>query len=131
MPGRWREVEIVEGESDPELPRVYVRVGAIVPLGPVMQFSDEAPVDPLELLAVPDADGNAAGELYEDEGDGHAHVEGVFCRSRFTLTANTVRSERRGEFEPPARTIEVRVVESGAVRRGRGDADQPIRIDLG
>jgi alpha-D-xyloside xylohydrolase len=56
---------------------LHVRAGAIVPLGPHVQYADEKPADPIELRIYPGADGHF--ELYEDEGDGYAYEKGVFA----------------------------------------------------
>jgi alpha-glucosidase len=78
--GRWAAFEPAH-ESDPELPELLVREGAIVPLGPPMQHVGERPLDPLTLVVHPDVAGRASGLLYEDEGDGFG-----FTRSEFRLT---------------------------------------------
>ena len=67
---RWREATVIPGEPSDALPGLFVRAGAIVPLGPVMSYSDERPLDDVELLVAPDATGRAEGWLYEDAGDG-------------------------------------------------------------
>ena len=48
----------------------YVRAGTILPLGPVIQSTDEAE-DPLEIRIYPGAD--AAFSLYEDDGNTYAY----------------------------------------------------------
>jgi len=54
---------------------LFARAGAIVPLGPVVQFAGEKPADPLELRVYRGADG--AFTLYEDEGDSYRYERGV------------------------------------------------------
>jgi len=82
-PGVWKRFELTDRTSD-QLPELWLRAGAILPVGPVMQFSNEVPVDPLTLFVHPDATGIATGELYEDEGDGYGYAQGQFSRVRFT-----------------------------------------------
>jgi alpha-D-xyloside xylohydrolase len=53
---------------------VFVRAGSIVPLGPLLQYTNEMPADPIELRIYPGTDGTFL--LYEDAGDGHAYEEG-------------------------------------------------------
>ena len=72
---------------DPDLPELYLRPGAALPLGPVMQFTDELPLDEITLLAHLDASGTAVGRLYEDDGDGHAHADGAYRVTEFRVTS--------------------------------------------
>jgi alpha-glucosidase len=58
-----------------EIP-VYVRAGAIVPMQPKMQRSDERPVDPLILTVFPGKGGST--RIYEDAGDGLGYKTGAF-----------------------------------------------------
>jgi alpha-glucosidase len=81
--GLWRPVEVTGGAHDPDLPRLLVRGGGIVPLGPVLQYADERPLDEVELLVCLDARGRAAGTLYEDAGDGFGYRDGEYRLTRF------------------------------------------------
>ena len=56
---------------------LHVRAGAIVPLGPVVQFAAEKPADPIELRVYRGADG--AFTLYEDENDTYDYEQGMFA----------------------------------------------------
>jgi len=86
-PGNWVRVSLVAGDlEDPDLPDLYLREGAVLPLGPVMQWSDERPLDELELLVNPGPDGRAVGSLYEDDGDGYRYTEGGFRLTEFVVT---------------------------------------------
>ena len=81
----------IERESVPlhRLP-VYVRAGAVIPLGPAMQHTGEMRIDPLSIhiygFAASDlAEGNAASafSLYEDDGIGFGYRNGEFQRTHF------------------------------------------------
>jgi alpha-glucosidase/alpha-D-xyloside xylohydrolase len=57
---------------------LYVKSGAVVPFGPVRQYTTE-PVDaPLDLLVYPGADGRFT--LYEDDGESFRYQKGEFTR---------------------------------------------------
>ncbi len=56
---------------------LMVRGGAIIPLGPVVQYAGEKAADPIELRVYPGADGTFT--LYEDEGDNYHYEHGVFA----------------------------------------------------
>lgn len=117
---RWPRVRPVAGEDDVALPRLHLRAGAIVPLGPVVQFADERAPDAIELLVAPDASGRAEGRLYEDAGEGYGHTRGEFRRTRFTAeTAGGVLRVRAvvedGDWpEPEGRRYTVTVAGAGA-----------------
>ena len=53
---------------------MYVRAGAIVPLGPVKQFADEKVEGPLSISVYPGAD--ASFLLYEDDGNSFNYRKG-------------------------------------------------------
>lgn len=56
---------------------LFVRAGSIVPLGPVLQYADEKPADPIELRIYTGADGKFV--LYEDENDNYNYEKGVYA----------------------------------------------------
>lgn len=57
---------------------LYVRAGAVLPLGPLRQYVEEASDEPLTLRVHPGADGS--GSYYEDDG-----VSFDFARGSFTM----------------------------------------------
>jgi alpha-glucosidase len=111
--GRWFDVRSGERHEggrwistaaplDGELP-LFARGGAIVPFGPVVQWADERPLDPLELHVFLDADGCAEGHLYEDDGGDES------CETRFAHRAGELSSERSGRYTPADRSVQVTV----------------------
>ncbi len=79
---RWVEVRAPLDE----LP-LFVRAGAFLPLGPVMQHTGERPTDPLTLrLSVPTADGSGALTLYEDDGLTMHYRDGAFSLRNYGYT---------------------------------------------
>jgi alpha-glucosidase len=93
---------------------IYVRGGCILPLGPIMQYTDEKPLDRLTLEIFPDRDGTAGGQLYEDDGLSFSYQQGQFCLNDYECRpAETpgkvlVTARREGRFSPPARSVEIR-----------------------
>ena len=59
---------------------LFVREGAILPMGPVMQYTGETPVDPLEIHYYP-SDQPTAFSLYEDDGATNAYLRGEFAQT--------------------------------------------------
>jgi alpha-glucosidase/alpha-D-xyloside xylohydrolase len=99
---------------------LYVRAGAIVPMGPVKQFTSQQVDGPLTVTIYPGADG--AFDLFEDDGRSFAYRQGDWMglsmrwedRSRRLTLALAANSRMR----PPAtRAIEVRVAGRSGVRR--------------
>lgn len=93
---------------------LYVRAGTILPLGPVMQYSDELPLDRLTLEIYLDSSGNAQGQLYEDDGQSFAYTQGESCTTTFKVTTSFngeryLQVQRSGSYQPPRRTIEIRL----------------------
>lgn len=90
---------------------MYLREGAIVPKGPLMQYSDAAPVNPLQFDLFPGPDASQF-VLYED--DGETPVESSAPgRVEYSLqrTATGARFEagaRTGNWMPPARRVLLR-----------------------
>ncbi len=85
---------------------VYVRAGAVIPLGPAMQHTSEKPVDPLSIhvysfSAEDTAEDPQTSEfvLYEDDGRSNDHQSGKFQRTKLHLEQSTdaVRFEIKSE----------------------------------
>ena len=56
---------------------IHVRAGAILPLGPDLQYTDEKPADPITLFVYAGSDG--AFTLYEDDGVSNGYERGAFA----------------------------------------------------
>lgn len=130
LPAGWLSLDAdAPGEApDPQLPELFLRPGAIVPMGPARQFVHEKPLDPLTLVVCPDARGQAAGVLYEDAGDGYAYAEGEFLRTTYQCTlgadgrsAILSVASHEGSMPRPDRALHVRVLLAGGkVLTGHG-----------
>ena len=89
--------------SASELP-LYVRSGAIVPMQPLTQSTDEKPDGPLTLRVFPGDD--CHGELYQDDGKSYDFRKGIYLRLHFTcsvatdgaLSVNVTKAD--GRFKP-------------------------------
>ncbi len=78
---------------------LFVRAGAIVPMGPEKEWSTEKPEDPIELRICPGADGDFT--LYEDENDGYSYEKGVYATIPFhwdDAKQTPTIGERKGTF---------------------------------
>lgn len=112
--------------TDAPLDRIplFVKAGSIVPMGPVVQYSDEKPADTLEIRVYKGADGEFT--LYEDEGDNYNYEKGAFSTIHFTWNNSkqmlTI-GERTGSFPNMLanRTFNVLLIDGGETK-----AQEPI-----
>jgi alpha-glucosidase len=95
LPG-WAPVEVASATDD-DLPRLFLRPGAALALGPARQWTSE-PVDApvLELVCHLQAD-RASCVLHSDAGDGHEHERGAMCTSLVEASAAGVRVSHEGD----------------------------------
>lgn len=77
--GAWHPLSLVEGDlEDRHQARLFARGGSIIPLGPEVMNTSEAPEGATALLVVPGEGGWAQGRLYHDAGDGFEYRNGDF-----------------------------------------------------
>lgn len=79
----WTEERVAGGREadravDLATTPLYVRAGAVVPLGPVKQYADEPSDAPLTLLVYPGGDGESS--WYEDDGQSFNYRRGEWQR---------------------------------------------------
>jgi alpha-glucosidase len=91
---------------------VYARAGAIVPMQPLTQSTDEAPQGPLTLRVYPGP--NCGGALYLDDGTTMDYKQGKYLRVSFSCeaTANSLRihiGHPEGGYQPWWRQYEVKI----------------------
>jgi alpha-glucosidase len=104
---------------------LYVRAGAIVPLQPVIQSTNDKPNGPLELAVYPGD--HCRGSLYEDDGLTFAYQKGQFLRMNFTCQlsqgALTVASAiEENAYQPWWTNVQLSVY---------GAASQPKEVSIG
>lgn len=90
---------------------LYVRAGAIMPMGPDITYTGEKPAAPLALHVWPGADGSFV--LYEDQGDSYAYEKGAYATIPLHWDERTQTLEigaRSGRFPGLVRHREFRVV---------------------
>jgi alpha-glucosidase len=100
---------------------LFIRQGAILPLGPEMQYSGEHPLDPLTLEIYRGADRSFT--LYEDDGETTAYQTGACILTPFQVTESVglltcLIGETRGGFAGyrSERTIFLAIHQQPAVR---------------
>jgi alpha-D-xyloside xylohydrolase len=71
----------ISADAPIEICPLFVRAGALVPMGPFIQYASEKPADPLELRIYSGADGSFI--LYEDENDNYHYEQGIYTTIAF------------------------------------------------
>jgi alpha-D-xyloside xylohydrolase len=112
---------------------VFVKAGAIVPMGPVTQYVDEQPDAPITLKVYTGADGKFS--LYEDDGVTNAYTRGEFSRIPLTYDdkagALTI-GDRAGQYKGmiAKRTFRIHFIKPGvATSESFDDADKIVSYD--
>jgi alpha-glucosidase len=83
---------------------MFVRGGAMIPVGPSMNYIGEKPTDPITVNIYPDDGGSASGTLYEDDGLSPAYKNGAFRRTTFSVRRrSTVSFREEGTYNPGPR----------------------------
>ena len=116
---------------------LFVRGNCIIPSGPIMQYTDEHPTDPLTFTCYMTGDELANYTLYEDDGSTHAYQNGRFaqisigCRV-FGNEAIIEIEEQFNNYLPRRQWYELVVFAGGTVLQQRVKAGQGlIRVQLG
>jgi alpha-glucosidase (family GH31 glycosyl hydrolase) len=139
--GAWYDLwnrEKLEGgreitrKVDLETIPVYVRAGAVIPMGPVKQYTAEKVDGPLEIWVHPGADG--AFSLYEDDGTSFDFRKGEFMRMNIAWNDRQRRLSMRlangsKMLAPAKRNIVVRVAGESVTREAVFEG-RPIEVKL-
>jgi alpha-glucosidase/alpha-D-xyloside xylohydrolase len=133
----WTEERVeghreIEREVDLETMPLYVRAGAILPIGPVKQHTAQLSDEPLSLVLYPGADGHSS--LYEDDGLTFNYRDGEFMRIDMEWQDAARRLSlrlREGSrmLGPTERTFIVRVAGEDEVREVRFGGT-PLLVEL-
>jgi len=133
--GHWRSFTLAGEDpvADPAHPVLRLRDGAILPVGPGGQTSDEAFEGPLTLLVSLDANGAAVGRLYEDAGEGFGYLDGDYLLTtyRAVLKDGVVEigiAQQEGQRPRPARTLHVELLADAGVLRASGIDGEPVTL---
>jgi alpha-glucosidase (family GH31 glycosyl hydrolase) len=111
---------------------LYVRAGAVIPMGPVKQYTAEAVDGPLSFTVYPGADG--AFEMFEDDGRSFEFRQGgwmgITCRWSDRSRRLSLSLTGGSKMRPPlVRDVEVRLAGTQAAQRTKF-AGRPITIQL-
>lgn len=121
----------VEAKADLATIPLYVRAGAVIPTGPVKQYTSQKTDTPLTLSVYPGKDGGFV--LYDDDGSSFQFEKGAFAKIRCAW--NDAARELTISLEPGSRMLpttprdfDVKVI-GGATRRARLEG-KPVAVRL-
>lgn len=125
----------IEKETPLDIIPLYIKAGAIIPLGPKVQYAEEKKWDNLEIRVYPGANGSFT--LYEDENDNYNYEKGIFSTIDFRWDDTKHRltvSARKGTFPGmlKSRTFRIALVgKSGGEREKIVEySGKALRLDL-
>jgi alpha-D-xyloside xylohydrolase len=122
---RYRGGASVEVEAPLQRIPVFVKAGAVLTTGPVMQYVDEKPDAPILLQVYAGANGETS--LYEDDGVTNAYARGEYSRIPLSYddrTGTLTIGARAGQYKgmPVKREFRVRVLRPGSAAAADLDA---------
>ncbi|MEX1184398.1 MAG: TIM-barrel domain-containing protein [Gemmatimonadota bacterium] len=133
----WTEERVEGGREidravDLSIMPLYVRAGAVLPIGPVKQYVEEQVNAPLSLVVFPGA--SDTSHLYEDDGISFDHRNGEFMRLSLAWDDAgrrlTIELEPGSRMLPPApRPLEVRLAGQASGRVVSFDGS-PLTVQL-
>ena len=102
----------IEAAAPMERMPLFVRGGAIIPSQQDMQYSDQAPIDPLTFDVYPD--GTSSRPYYEDDGISFDYQHGVSLHQHLTAaqeahSTSVEMTAREGSFTPPKRSLVIKI----------------------
>ncbi|MGD0370065.1 MAG: TIM-barrel domain-containing protein, partial [Acidobacteriaceae bacterium] len=112
---------MIRADAPLESVPLYVRGGAILPLGPEQKYVGEKTTDPLQFEIYPDAHGEASAIVYEDDGLTEAYQQGSLRRTSLSYrrTPGGDRIDLRvptARFQPAPRELLFAVQPTSAAR---------------
>jgi alpha-glucosidase (family GH31 glycosyl hydrolase) len=129
----WTEEKVTGGREidhavDLSTIPLYARAGAILPFGPLKQYTGEKVAGPLSLVIYPGADGSFT--LYEDDGATFNYRRGEWTKLQILWNDKRRTLTLRQAKPGPAREIEARLATEKAPRKARFEG-RPLEIKFG
>ncbi|MBN2613170.1 MAG: DUF5110 domain-containing protein [Bacteroidales bacterium] len=132
----WTGIPIQGGKTirtDAPLDKIplFVKAGAIIPMGPVIQYAGEKTADTLEIRVYAGADGDFV--LFEDEGDNYNYEKGLYSVIHFywddtkkTLTIGECKGAFPGMVKERIFNIMTIYPENGKAADTNKETTQPV-----
>jgi alpha-glucosidase len=133
--GIWHEIRIAGENPDVDVnqPRIKIRNGAIIPTSQLVQNTLNYKIDTLTLWVCPDSNGHAAGQLYEDAGEGFDYQQGSYLLTTYSCdpVAGGVKitiKETMGNLTRGTRVTRVKVVTKDSIGTVYGTETSGISV---
>ena len=132
---RWRRVNLVGEGGVTGAARIYVRPGAIVPVGPIEGYTQMEHEGPLTLIVNLDENNQASGDLYEDLGDSTDYIAGKYLRTTYaaTLTGKQCQVQiaaKDGDYLRGRRDLYVALLRGGFAHMAKGLDGMSLTFDI-
>ena len=103
--------QMIEAAATYERMPIFIKAGSILPVGPLMEYTNEKPADPVTLYVYTGTD--ASFDYYEDEGTNYNYEKGKYTIIPIVWSENdrilTI-GDREGEFNGMLKERKFRVV---------------------
>ncbi|OJV40716.1 MAG: alpha-glucosidase [Bacteroidales bacterium 36-12] len=134
--GIWEDLSLVLGDkADKYQAKLKVRGGSIVPVGRIVQNTNENSFDPLTLIVCLDENGKAEGKLYMDIGDGWAFQCGDYGLLTFKAERNgnnveikLVEKEGKRNVAKEIKNMTAEILMNGKVYKGTGSLNKGVKV---
>lgn len=136
--GNWEPISLVDGDqADPSQAKLLIKGGSIIPVGKIVQNTNENALDSLTLFVCLDKNGNAEGELYWDTGNGWSFKKGNYTQLKFHASGKnsvvriSVASVAGGyHISADIHHLNAIVIKNGKAYRGAGSLTRGINVLL-
>jgi len=114
---------------------VFVKAGAIIPTQQPVQYSDQAPANPLTFTVFPSS-GQSSSSYYEDDGHSFAYEHGEFLNRTITQISSRTSielalSRTQGSFTPAKRSLVVKFVDIEAAPKSISAGGKKLQVMTG
>uniref|UniRef100_A0A0D9WY37 Uncharacterized protein n=1 Tax=Leersia perrieri TaxID=77586 RepID=A0A0D9WY37_9ORYZ len=125
------------GDSHPDLPILFLRGGAILPIGrPIKHVSEASLEDDLSLIISLDENGKAEGVLFEDAGDGYGFTQGNYLLTYYVaelcssvVSVKVMKTE--GSWKRPKRNLNINILlGGGAMISSHGIDGEEVQLTM-
>ncbi len=135
--GIWQTISLVGEDSGNSQyhPDLKQRGGSIIPLGKIIQSTEEYKTDSLTLLVCLDENKKAEGSLYSDAGDGFEYQNGQYAIDQFKAEVTGTKvfvscSKTEGELPEVNRYYRVGLISQAGIQYSGWENDGEIEITL-
>jgi alpha-glucosidase (family GH31 glycosyl hydrolase) len=106
---------------------LFVRAGSIIPMQPVMNYTNERPLDTLVLSVYPSPDQSGDFTLYEDDGETLGYQSGSYALTDFSnrLTASAAGTSLEIDISSTAGSYSGKPVQRAYISQVTGVGEQP------